>query len=1037
MKPILYLLIGIFFGYEAIGQAFITTWKTDNPGLSANNQITIPTTGTGYSYSIYWEQVGNNSINGTLPGPITGTITITFPTSSIYRVHISGTFPRIYFNGVDSNSDYEKILTVDQWGSIGWESMNKAFAGCKNLTMPATDAPDLTRVTDMSEMFSSATNFNQSINHWDVGHVTNMSFLFRNATNFNQPMSGWNVLSVINMSGMFYGASSFNRPIDAWDVSNVTDMASMFSGASNFNQPIGNWNIGRVTNMNSMFADAFNFNMPLGDWDVKNVADMSLMFSSSGNNRHRFNQAIGNWNTESVTDMRGMFSNATNFNQPIGNWDVSNVTNMGGMFNIAESFNQPIGTWNTNKVKDMQGMFAGARSFNQPIEGWDVSQVTSMLYMFNFAISFNQPLGNWNVSNVKDMLGMFNFAISFNQPLVNWNVINVERMVLMFADASSFNQSLKNWDISNATNMGAMLNNTALSINNYDETLISWAAQNVKPNVPLGAIGLKYCQGAFARTQLQSKGWNIYGDVSLVPSTPVLVIQQPVCQGTAGTITATVQNPTDTYSFDGGTTFQASNIKTLLSPGAYSVIIKNDLGCTSASQQAIINNPFEKSPMPFVSGSPVVCPNVLGVDYSASNMAYTYQWFANGGTVQFQQNNQVKINWGPSKFDASIKALGFDEHNCPTDTAVFPVKIQIKLKPNLPAGFDSVCYNFRAGVPYQTTHTNGSVYTWFTNGGTFAEGQSTSKVKVDWTNLGDYQVWVKEENTTSTDYCEGFSDTLNVTVFKDLAAITMNFVSVDYDNDKNVQLRWEISLLERVADLVIISRRVAGSIAPWEVVATLQKNVQSFLDQNLATKSNVYEYKVEGFNKCDEGLQTVIHNTIQLIGDKVEEEELIELDWNNYNGWDEVEHYEVWRKLDDQSAYELIDVTPGDLTSYSGKYGADGFVHHLRIKAKKKGENTISWSNEIKLDFENPIDFVPNVITPNDDSNNDFFVIPKLHLYPDNAISIFDRWGQLVYNKNGYDNTWSAAGLSEGTYFYSLNINATQKNIKGWIQVIR
>src|SRR5690606_29838264 len=26
---------------------FITTWKTDNPGPSGNNQITIPTTGTG------------------------------------------------------------------------------------------------------------------------------------------------------------------------------------------------------------------------------------------------------------------------------------------------------------------------------------------------------------------------------------------------------------------------------------------------------------------------------------------------------------------------------------------------------------------------------------------------------------------------------------------------------------------------------------------------------------------------------------------------------------------------------------------------------------------------------------------------------------------------------------------------------------------------------------------------------------------------------------------------------------------------------
>src|SRR5690606_27824054 len=36
---------------------FITTWKTDNPGTSQDNQITIPTVGTGYLYHVYWEKV--------------------------------------------------------------------------------------------------------------------------------------------------------------------------------------------------------------------------------------------------------------------------------------------------------------------------------------------------------------------------------------------------------------------------------------------------------------------------------------------------------------------------------------------------------------------------------------------------------------------------------------------------------------------------------------------------------------------------------------------------------------------------------------------------------------------------------------------------------------------------------------------------------------------------------------------------------------------------------------------------------------------
>lgn len=1065
MNSIIPLLVLTFCTYEAFSQPFITTWKTNNPGKSASNQITIPTTGAGYSYSIYWEQVGNAAINGTIPGPITGNHTITFPSAGTYQVYITGAFPRIYFAGVGiPNSDYEKILTIEQWGNIVWTSMAYAFAGCKNLTVPATDAPNLTQVTDMYFMFFRALNFNDPINHWNVTHVSNMSHLFSRAESFNQPLNNWDVSNVTDMTGMFRYAFAFNQPIGTWTVSNSLGMSAMFQGAVNFNQPLDSWNVGNVISMSSMFSGAAVFNQPIGNWDVRNVTNMSDMFGNFNEilETSNFNQPIGNWDVSNVTDMSFMFAGADNFNQPIGNWNTGNVTNMSHMFESAENFNQPIEAWNTGKVNDMSWMLSGARNFNQPIGAWDVSKVTTMQGMLNGAIffnqpladwdvskvtttqgmftaagSFNQPIDKWDVSQVENMEGMFSNAASFNQSIQKWDVSRVENMLSMFAEAAAFNQSLKTWNITNVTDMFNMLTNTALSINNYDETLISWAAQNVKANVPLGAHGLKYCLGAAARAELIAKGWVITGDISLVPSTPVLDIIQAVCYGSTGTITVTIQDPNDTYSFDGGATFQVSNVRSLLAPGQYAVIIKNDSGCMSPAQQGVINVPFQRSPMPVLSGSPVVCPNILAVDYSANITEYSYQWFIKGGSVQSQQNNKVKVDWGPSNFNASVKAVGFDEHNCPTDTAMFPVKIQIKLKPAIPSGFDSVCYNFRAGVPYQTSYTNGSVFTWFTNGGTVAEGQSTQQVKIDWADIGEYQLWVKEENTTSTDYCEGFSDTLNVTVFKDLAAITMNFVSVDYDDDQNVQLQWEVSLLERVSDLIIVSRRVAGSNAPWEVVATLEKNVQSFLDQNVATSTNAFEYKVEGFNKCDEGLQTVIHNTIKLAGDKVEEEELINLDWNDYNGWDEVEHYEVWRKLDDDPVYKLIDVTPGDLTTYSGKYGADGFVHHLRIKAKKKGANTISWSNEIQLDFKNLIDFIPNVITPNDDSKNDFFVIPKLHLYPDNALAVYDRWGQLVFSKKGYDNTWSATGLSGGIYFYSLNINGAQKNLGGWLQVIR
>src|SRR5690606_32366697 len=75
---------------------FVTTWDTTIPGESGNNQITIPTTGDGYHYAIYWEQIGGSE-RGKVTG-LEGGYTIFVDAPGIYRVEISGDFPRIYFN---------------------------------------------------------------------------------------------------------------------------------------------------------------------------------------------------------------------------------------------------------------------------------------------------------------------------------------------------------------------------------------------------------------------------------------------------------------------------------------------------------------------------------------------------------------------------------------------------------------------------------------------------------------------------------------------------------------------------------------------------------------------------------------------------------------------------------------------------------------------------------------------------------------------------------------------------------------------------
>jgi surface protein len=248
---------------------FITTWKTDNPGVSCSSCITIPTTGGGYNYDVDWE---NDGVYDDFA--VSDEITHDYGAPGTYQVAIRGAFPRIYFN---NQGDKEKILSVDQWGDVSWVNMNSAFRGCINLTVQADDVPDLYNVKDMNWMFSGASSFNQDVAGWDVSSVNSMRAMFSKAESFNQDIGGWDVSSVTNMAAMFRDTDSFNQDIDGWDVSNVVNMRHMFFRAHFFNQDIGGW-------------------------DVSNVTKMKGMLSSSGLSRVNYNSTLIGWANQSVQD---------------------------------------------------------------------------------------------------------------------------------------------------------------------------------------------------------------------------------------------------------------------------------------------------------------------------------------------------------------------------------------------------------------------------------------------------------------------------------------------------------------------------------------------------------------------------------------------------------------------------------------------------------------------------------------------------------------------------------------------------------------
>ena len=332
---------------------FVTTWKTTTAGES----ITMPVDGASGAYTVDWGD-GNTSVD------VTGDQTHVYDNAGTYTVSISGDFTRIYLNEQQPNAD--KLQSIEQWGEIRWKSMKSAFQGATSMTYRATDIPDLSLVTNMHDMFRSASKFNGNLSAWNVSGVTDMSGMFAYAKFFDGDLSTWDVSGVTDMSEMFRTASKFNVDLSAWDTSSVTNMGWMFVRASSFNADLSAWNVSGVTDMSGMFSHAESFDSDLSAWNVSNVIYMHVMFFNSNS----FNGDISAWDTSSVTNMGWMFYNSNSFNADLSAWNVSGVTDMYGMFSHAESFNADLSAWNVSGVTDMSEMFLLADAFEQNLGEW-------------------------------------------------------------------------------------------------------------------------------------------------------------------------------------------------------------------------------------------------------------------------------------------------------------------------------------------------------------------------------------------------------------------------------------------------------------------------------------------------------------------------------------------------------------------------------------------------------------------------------------------------------------------------------------------
>ncbi|MFL0160989.1 T9SS type B sorting domain-containing protein [Aquirufa salirivi] len=93
--------------------------------------------------------------------------------------------------------------------------------------------------------------------------------------------------------------------------------------------------------------------------------------------------------------------------------------------------------------------------------------------------------------------------------------------------------------------------------------------------------------------------------------------------------------------------------------------------------------------------------------------------------------------------------------------------------------------------------------------------------------------------------------------------------------------------------------------------------------------------------------------------------------------------------------------------------------------------------------------FAPQAISPNQDGLNDVLVIPGIFRMQPNRLVIYNRWGEVVFEMDNYQNNWGGltdktigiltndGRLPDGTYYYMVDFFGKYPNIRTFVYINR
>lgn len=207
--------------------------------------------------------------------------------------------------------------------------------------------------------------------------------------------------------------------------------------------------------------------------------------------------------------------------------------------------------------------------------------------------------------------------------------------------------------------------------------------------------------------------------------------------------------------------------------GQFRVQIRASAATGKCDQEEIFSFEVEVNPTSALLSGPIsVCPQLDQITYQLKDKIgfQKVNWSVLGGDIISQSDSTVLVNWGKVRPDAYIEAVPISDAGCPGDSIRLDVDITASIAPKAPIGAKGICGNsnpvLRYTIPVSALDRS---FFWIVEGGDIVSGQNSEAVEVQWNQAmtGSKSIYF-EEISNLDGICGGVSERLEIELYPEL-----------------------------------------------------------------------------------------------------------------------------------------------------------------------------------------------------------------------------------------------------------------------------